>query len=122
MKQHPDEILKNVSQSVLFRMTGKFDRTAALETLNRAAGIFILALQDMGGEAPDDPNFYQTWGQLSGLPSAESFALLKSVMVDIDWIWRVDRADGFHLLLTGKGREKAAGYAKHLKPSVTDED
>jgi hypothetical protein len=103
-------------------MTGKFDRETALRAMNRAAGIFILSLRDMGGETPDDPAFYQIWGQASGLPSGESFGILKGVLVDLEWIYRVDRPEGFFLTITQKGEEKAEGFAQHLTPEKAGED
>ena len=111
MKQHPEEVLGRVAPTVLFNMTGKFGKAAALTAMHRAAGIFMLAMRDMGGECPDDPKYYQVWGQGCGLPSGKSFLLLKNVMITCGWLVRPDRSDGHHLVVTEKGTEKALGFS-----------
>jgi len=120
MKQPNRDILKNVGPTVLFNMTGKFGKGPAMDAMNKAAGCFVMALQDMGGEAPDDPTYYQVWGQSCGLPSGESFKLLRNVMVTCGWVVSGDRSDGPYLMITAKGKEKAASFEKHLKPKDSE--
>ena len=122
MTQHPDEILKNVGPTVLFNMTGKFGKQQALEAMHRAASIFVMALEDMSGECPDDAAFYQVWAQTAGLPTAKSFILLKNTMITCGWIVRAERTAGPFLMITPKGQEKAVGFRKYLKEPTDADD
>jgi hypothetical protein len=109
-----------VGPTVLFNMTGKFGKDAALAAMSKAAGCFLMALEDMGGESPDDPKYYQIWGQSCGLPTAKSFFLLKNAMISSGWMVRPERSDGFHLAITPQGEAKATDFRKRLDPEATD--
>lgn len=116
-----------IEPAVLFEMTGLFDEKKAMERFNRAGGVFILGLRDLGGEVALIPELAQRWAGVCKLPPG-GFARLLQVMDTIGWITKVKKrvfVDNMlghqtYIILTPKGSLKAAWFEQFLKPQ-TDE-
>jgi hypothetical protein len=116
------EILKGIPPNILFTMTGKFGKEDALKAMHRAACSFLLALEDLGGDAEDDPAYYPVWGQACGLPGAKAFVVLRNSMEAAGWITRTTIATGPRVYITPIGRNKAVAFADALFRSKKDGD
>jgi len=96
-----------VNPQTLFEMTGIFDQDRAMQRFNKAAGMFLIALKDMGGQVDEGPGLGIVWAGALKLPP-KGFILLLTVMRKLEWIDRTMKADRqFCLLLTPKGNLKS---------------
>jgi hypothetical protein len=110
-----------VNPQTLFEMTGIFDADRAMQRFNKAAGMFLLALKDMGGQVDEGPGLGIVWAGALKLPP-RGFILLLTVMRKLEWIDRTMKADRqFCLLLTPKGHLKADNYKISFDAALADD-
>lgn len=106
-----------INPQTLFEMTGIFDQKRAMDRFNRAAGMFMMALKDMGGQVDEGPGLGIVWAGALKLPP-KGFILMLTVMRKIGWIDRTMKADkDFCLLLTPKGHLRAEWYRLMIERS-----
>jgi hypothetical protein len=109
-----------VNPQTLFEMTGIFDKDRAMQRFNKAAGIFLIALQAGGGSVAEGPGLGIVWAAPLQLPP-RGFVLLLNVMRKLGWIERSMGGDKkFNLVLTAKGDIKAVNY-KNLFDAALEE-
>jgi hypothetical protein len=111
-----------VNPQTLFEMTGIFDQKRAMQRFNKSAGMFLMALKDLGGQVDEGPGLGLAWAGALRLPP-KGFALLLTVMRKLGWLERSMKADReFCLILTPKGILKADEYKEAFEAAAALND
>jgi hypothetical protein len=113
--------MMEVSPQTLFEMTGIFDKDRAIQRFNKGAGMFLMALKDLGGQVDEGPGLGNRWAGALKLPP-KGFVLLLNVMRRIGWLDRTMKADReFCLILTPKGHLQADVYKLQFDAALAED-
>jgi len=120
MTQPLDKIFVDRVSKARFILSGKFSATDAARAMQKAAGAYLLAIRDMGGEVLDDPANYARMGRALHLPGAEGFAAVRESMLRCSWLTESYRDGKAYLAVTSIGYGKCPEYERCLRPENPD--
>jgi len=106
--------MKKLGPKTRFEYTGKFGERDAGKRLSDGGKSVLLAIRDMGGEVTDCQEIRTAMCVATKLPP-KGMNLVLNVMVQKDWLLRVEYSTGTKLILTDKGLLVAEAFQKELE-------